>query len=977
MRLRSVAKIASAIVVFLVLTTPNFSSNVNVYADHSTPTSTLSLTPSLPLPAIGYAPPQFGAPWPHPVSGVIHVLVIAADFPDINSTLTIAQVKQNWFGAVASYYHEISYGALTVQGDIYGWYKLPYPESHYGLSCNGINSADCSGQDTSFQFAQDASALAQKDVDFSKYDYFIFIHSGYGQESSGVKNDIWSVTYMGGVYVLTKAKTIDLFSIVPELEAHGAVSGGVYCLEFGHDLGLPDLYNTNTGQSILGPWELMDKGAWNGNPQGSSPAHMTAWDKIQLGYISGPTLATAQDRTTSTYTVDPTEVASNNIHAIKIPLTQTNQYYLVEVRAQIGSDTALPAAGVLITLVNENLVVGKVHVIDGHPSVPELNDAVWTVGQTFTDSANNVAVTVTGENGNSYQVTVNRGGSQPPPPQNQTAAYIQLAITGINTQPAVIINPNTTVTITIQISNAGTMTATNVPIQVALDGQTFTNLQVSDVATGSSTQTSFTWVSTVGSHVFQVTLDPDHTINEPSRANNVASFNVNVGPTLSINIPANITSSSNIWVLINGVRYNFTSNQLTASVTTGLVTVQIQSLINASLGVRHAFTGWSDGVPSNPRTLTVTSNVTIQAVYATQYLLSINQNGGTTTPGGWYAANSVATISANATSNVIPSWSRLVFTSWSGDYNSTSPTFSITMTQPFTLQANWMWQYYLSVVSSTGSPSGGGWYNAGTTANVTVQPIVDFANGTREVLVGWNNASFAQAPDFQLHVNSPTRIQAIWKVQYLIQVASSYGLPQGSGWYDSGSVAKISVQPQINYNNQTRRILTGWTGDYSGKNPNFTLPANKPMNVAAQWMTQYQITFKVAGLPNSTYVTVNVNNQNYQIASNQPSSAWYNRGQTLDPTTNQTVMAFFQFANWRNSTGSNVMMPTAVTAPSEYTANYTPQLAVPGFPIESVLIGLAAGLLAIKVTRENRGRKKTSRPSGTTIPPSDDRTCRP
>jgi M6 family metalloprotease-like protein len=320
MRFISVAKIASAIIIFLMLIAPNLSSNVNAYAVHSTAASTPPLTPSLPLPAIGYAPPQFGSGWPHPVSGVIRVLVIAAAFSDISSMLTIAQVKQDWFGAVASYYHELSYGALTVQGDAYGWYKLPYPESHYGMDCNGIDSSDCSGQDQSFQLAQDAAALAQKDVDFSKYDYFIFIHSGYGQESSGVKNDIWSVTYMGGVYVVSKTKSILLFSIVPELEAGGSVPGGVYCLEFGHDLGLPDLYNTNTGRSILGPWELMDKGAWNGNPAGSSPAHMTAWGKIQLGYISGATLTTAQDGTTSTYTVDPTEIASNNIHAIKIPL---------------------------------------------------------------------------------------------------------------------------------------------------------------------------------------------------------------------------------------------------------------------------------------------------------------------------------------------------------------------------------------------------------------------------------------------------------------------------------------------------------------------------------------------------------------------------------------------------------------------------------------------------------------------------------
>ncbi len=208
MRFRSVAKVAGAILVFLIVIAPNLSSNVNAYAVHSTPTFTPPATPSLPLPAIGYPNPQFG-----PVSGVIRVLVIASQFSDINSTLTTPQIKQNWFGAVASYYHELSYGALTVTGDVYGWYTLPYAESHYGMNCNGINSPDCSGQDESWQLAQDAATLAQASanpLDFSNYDYFIFIHSGYGQESSGVTNDVWSVTYMSGIYLKTTTKSISL-----------------------------------------------------------------------------------------------------------------------------------------------------------------------------------------------------------------------------------------------------------------------------------------------------------------------------------------------------------------------------------------------------------------------------------------------------------------------------------------------------------------------------------------------------------------------------------------------------------------------------------------------------------------------------------------------------------------------------------------------------------------------------------------------
>ncbi|MGP8126732.1 MAG: hypothetical protein ACLP9D_02890 [Candidatus Bathyarchaeia archaeon] len=62
-----------------------------------------------------------------PVLGVIRVLVIAVAFSDVKPSLSINEIKQEWFGTVPAYYHEISYGKLTIQGDVFGWYKLPHP----------------------------------------------------------------------------------------------------------------------------------------------------------------------------------------------------------------------------------------------------------------------------------------------------------------------------------------------------------------------------------------------------------------------------------------------------------------------------------------------------------------------------------------------------------------------------------------------------------------------------------------------------------------------------------------------------------------------------------------------------------------------------------------------------------------------------------------------------------------------------------
>jgi uncharacterized membrane protein (UPF0127 family) len=128
-------------------------------------------------------------------------------------------------------------------------------------------------------------------------------------------------------------------------------------------------------------------------------------------------------------------VASNRVHAIKVPISgsqDSSQYYLVEVRRQIGFDAALPASGVLITSVNENKSVGIVRVINGDPEEADLENAAWQVGQAFTDSPHNVTISIAGESGNSYAVSVSIG--TPPSPTISFASAnstVQIIIGGV------------------------------------------------------------------------------------------------------------------------------------------------------------------------------------------------------------------------------------------------------------------------------------------------------------------------------------------------------------------------------------------------------------------------------------------------------------------------------------------------------------------------------------------------------------------
>ena len=295
----------------------------------------------------------------HPITGVARLAIILAEFSDIPHAKNPTDIEQEYFGqnnSVAAYYLQVSYGKFTVKGDVFGWFKLPYPEAHYGRDCTAIDDADCSGGDQSWQIAQDAATLARNNVTFANYDYYVFVHSGNGEETSGVKDDVWSVTYLGGVYANPcldvqqncNQKTLTRFNITPELEAGGAVPLGVYCHEFGHQLGLPDMYDTTTGKSRMGSWELMDKGLWNGKPPGSEPAEFSAWSRSRLGWLPQTNVVTISMEASELATIVPLEEPPTNgsVSAVVVEIGGGG-LYLFENREPIGNDAYLPDHGLV------------------------------------------------------------------------------------------------------------------------------------------------------------------------------------------------------------------------------------------------------------------------------------------------------------------------------------------------------------------------------------------------------------------------------------------------------------------------------------------------------------------------------------------------------------------------------------------------------------------------------------------------------
>jgi immune inhibitor A len=65
---------------------------------------------------------------------------------------------------------------------------------------------------------------------------------------------------------------------------------GVISHEYGHDLGLPDLYDTSgAGESDVDFWDLMSSGSHTGPLFQTIPTHMGLWDKYMLGWVDPET----------------------------------------------------------------------------------------------------------------------------------------------------------------------------------------------------------------------------------------------------------------------------------------------------------------------------------------------------------------------------------------------------------------------------------------------------------------------------------------------------------------------------------------------------------------------------------------------------------------------------------------------------------------------------------------------------------------
>ncbi len=289
--------------------------------------------------------------------GPLHNQIPEPDRTVDNSTawvadFTSAYYRNLFFGSgesFADFYSKQSSGAYTVAGDVSDWVQVPGNASTYG-----DNSVEDSGG--AWQFIADSAnawyaaqvaagrsgadikaELASYDV-WDRYDYdhdgnfdepdgyldhFQTVHAGEGEDAGGGAQGadaIWSHRWyvnstdygltgptvdgtavkLGGTQVGDTGFWIGDYTVEAE---NGGL--GVFAHEYGHDLGLPDLYDTAGGENSTAFWTLMSSGSWlnhGGEDIGTTPNYYGPWEKLQLGWLD---YAVVEPGHSGTYTLSP------------------------------------------------------------------------------------------------------------------------------------------------------------------------------------------------------------------------------------------------------------------------------------------------------------------------------------------------------------------------------------------------------------------------------------------------------------------------------------------------------------------------------------------------------------------------------------------------------------------------------------------------------------------------------------------------
>lgn len=332
---------------------------------------------------------------------------VLCKFPDVSAEphqpADYSVLFSNTYPGLDDYFRKLSYDSINLVGTVTTshWYNLPYPLAHYTGASTNLTA-----------LAQDCAAAANADIYFPTYSGINFMYN----ESIGCC--AWGGSQplsIDGQYHIYRATWLSPWAQSYGAEAH----------EMGHAFGFPHSTGPSTnppsGSSVqVSYWDIMSFGGgtciirdevFYTSPL-CIPQSTIAYHRDLDGWIPAQRRVIVTPNHKATVTLEQLQDPGQNTNAliVRIPIAGTSTlFYTVEARTLSGYDQNLPAAAVIIHLVNttRSLQDGQALVVDADGN-NDVNDAgaQWLPGETFLDAARNISIEVLSSTATSFTVRV-------------------------------------------------------------------------------------------------------------------------------------------------------------------------------------------------------------------------------------------------------------------------------------------------------------------------------------------------------------------------------------------------------------------------------------------------------------------------------------------------------------------------------------------------------------------------------------------
>lgn len=261
------------------------------------------------------------------VTGVEKLAVVCVEFSDVDHTESIEVIDMR-LHQMEKYFRNVSFGKISIDFLLVDhWERLNNTMSYYG---NGTEMNDA----RSWTFVVDTVTVWHGLVNFTDYTSLMIVHSGQDQAANENETQLlWSRNNCSlgrssklPIKVGSKEYSFWGMAYVSESDEYGVMAH-----EFGHTLGLPDLYVKD--EMPFDDLSLMARGDWNGEPRGTCPAPLDGFCMSLLGWLNTRCIVL----NSTEVRLEINTIGSSHATLLRISVSE-RKYYLIEAREESGND---------------------------------------------------------------------------------------------------------------------------------------------------------------------------------------------------------------------------------------------------------------------------------------------------------------------------------------------------------------------------------------------------------------------------------------------------------------------------------------------------------------------------------------------------------------------------------------------------------------------------------------------------------------